>query len=94
MIWFTHNVLKNRILDWEKKLYAPGKVADKYDILERIRLELDRLYKEDRQKYDELEKALRPNTWEALEDVEESQTPSTSKIISVDIDSGFLLLAI
>ena len=94
MIWFSHNALKNRILDWEKQLYSPGKVADKYDILERIRLELDKLYKEDRQKYDELEKALRPNTWESLEDVEESQTPSTSKIISVDIDSGFLLLAI
>ena len=58
----------NRILDWEKKLYVPGKVADKYDTLEKIRLELDRLYKEDKSKYDELEKTLKPNTWDALED--------------------------
>ena len=59
---------KNKILNWEGKLYALGKVADKYEVLERIRLELDKLYKEDRSKYEELEKALKPNTWEALED--------------------------
>ena len=68
MLWFSNNAWKNRILDLEKKLYASGKVADKYDILEKIRIELDRLYKEDRAKYQELEKALKPNTWEALED--------------------------
>ncbi|MCH5229589.1 MAG: hypothetical protein J1F12_06300 [Muribaculaceae bacterium] len=68
MIWFANNTGKNRILDLEKKLYKPGKVADKYDLLEKIRLELDRLYRKDRSKYDELEKALKPNTWEALED--------------------------
>ena len=67
-LWFTNNAWKKRILECEKKLYAPGKVADKYDILEKIRLELDRLYKDDRHKYDELEKALKPNTWQALED--------------------------
>ena len=60
--------MSNQIFDWEKKLYSPGRVADKYDLLEKIRLELDRLYKEDRPTYDELEKALKPNTWEALED--------------------------
>ncbi|MCH5227253.1 MAG: hypothetical protein J1F16_05490 [Muribaculaceae bacterium] len=68
MLWFVNSDCKNQILNWEKKLYAPGKVADKYDILEKIRLELDRLYKEDRSKYEELEKALKPNTWKALED--------------------------
>ena len=68
MLWFVNNDRRNRILNWEKKLYQHGKVSDKYDILEKIRLELDRLYKEDRPKYDELEKALKPNTWEALED--------------------------
>ena len=67
-LWFKNNTRKDKILDWEKELYSSGKVADKYDILERIRLELDRLYKEDRPKYDNLEKALKPNTWEALED--------------------------
>ena len=56
------------ILDWEKKLYQPGSVSDKFDILENIRLELDRLYKVDRLKYEELERILKPNTWEALED--------------------------
>ena len=58
----------DEIINLEKLLLLKGKVADKYDILERIRLELDRLYREDRQKYDELEKTLKPNTWEALED--------------------------
>ena len=67
-LWFKNNTRKDKILDWEKELYSSSKVADKYDILERIRLELDRLYKEDRPKYDNLEKTLKPNTWEALED--------------------------
>lgn len=67
MSWFSSDI-KDKILEWEKKLYSTGSVADKYDLLERIRLELDRLYKEDRTKYEELEKALKPNTWEALED--------------------------
>ena len=68
MFWCVNSHCKTKILDWEKKLYQPGKVGDKYDILEKIRLELDRLYKEDRPKYEELEKTLKPNTWEALEE--------------------------
>lgn len=68
MRWFSNNDWKNRVLDWEKKLYHPGKVADKFDILEKIRLELDRLYKEDRPKYDEIQGLLKPNTWDALEE--------------------------
>ena len=68
VLWFANNAWKNRVLDWEKKLYSPGKVVDKYDVLEKIRLELDRLYKEDRAKYDEILKLLKANTWVALED--------------------------
>lgn len=68
MFWFANNLRPASVLDLEKKLYSPGKVADKYDILEKMRLELDRLYKEDRPKYDELARTLKPNTWEALED--------------------------
>ena len=67
MAWFPSNI-ENKILKLEKKLYVPGKVSEKYEIIERIRIELDRLYKEDRKKYDEIEKALRRNTLEALED--------------------------
>lgn len=68
MFRFSKTDVINKVLNWEKNLYSSVKVADKYDILENIRLELDRLYKEERPKYDELEKALRPNTWQALED--------------------------
>ena len=67
MAWFSSNIT-DKILNLEKKLYSTGKVSDKYDILERIRLELDRLYKDDRAQFKELEKILNPNTWEALED--------------------------
>ena len=56
------------VLDLEKNLYKPGKVTDKYDILEGIRIELDRLYNGDRSKYEALKNSLRPNTWAALED--------------------------
>lgn len=56
------------VLDREKQLYSSRSVADKFAILETIRLELDRLYREDRPRYDELEKALRPATRQALED--------------------------
>ena len=60
--------IKNKIQDCEKKLYTPGKVDDKYDILEKIWLELDRNYKDDRTKYDELERELKTKTWDVLED--------------------------
>lgn len=68
MNWFFDNTSKNKILDWEKKLYSPGKVTDKYEILEKIRIELDKLYRVDRTKYEELKNILKPHTWEALED--------------------------
>lgn len=68
MDWFPNRNTEKKISDWEKKLYSPGKIADKYDLLEKIRLELDMLYKEDRAKYDELQTLLKPNTWEALEE--------------------------
>ena len=59
--------MKQQMLQWERQLYSKGRVADKYDILERMRLELDRLYTHDRTTYDECRAALKTNTWDALE---------------------------
>ncbi len=53
----------------EEQLYSNGNVADKYDILEQMRLDLDELYKHDHQKYEECRAALKPNTWNALEEL-------------------------
>lgn len=50
----------------EPKLYENRPVAEKYSILEAMRLEFDRLYREDRQAYDKCRAALKENTWEAL----------------------------
>lgn len=56
------------ILNWERSLYGKMSVADKYDVLERMRLELDRLYRDDRETYERCRQQLRSNTWDALED--------------------------
>ena len=56
------------IKNWENRLYGEMGVADKYDFLERMRIELDRLYLEDREAYDRYHRQLKPNTWDALED--------------------------
>ena len=56
------------ILNWERSLYGKMSVADKYDVLERMRLELDRLYRDDRETYERCRQQLRANTWNALED--------------------------
>ena len=61
--------MKQKILDWERQLYSKGRVVDKYDILERMRLEFDRLYQEDRASYEDCRNALKANTWDALEDL-------------------------
>ncbi len=53
----------------EKQLYTDKGVADKYDILEQVRLQLDGLYKHNRPVYNECRGALKPNTWEALEEL-------------------------
>lgn len=52
----------------EAKLYRNLPVADKYNILEEIRLELDGLYRYDRSTYDQCRAALKENTWDALEE--------------------------
>ena len=52
----------------ESKLYQPIPVAEKYAILESMRLELDRLYRDDRPTYDRNRTSLRQNTWDALEE--------------------------
>ena len=52
----------------ESKLYQPIPIAKKYAILEAMRLELDRLYREDRPTYDRYLTVLKPNTWNALEE--------------------------
>ncbi len=56
------------MLTKESKLYQSIPVADKYAVLEFMRLELDRLYREDRHNYDIIRDALKENTWEALEE--------------------------
>ena len=60
---------KTDILKCEQQLHAKGRVADKYDILCRMRLELDRLYRHDIQAYNECRAALDSNTWDALEEL-------------------------
>ena len=57
-----------QIMIWERILYTKLSVPEKYAILEKIRLELDRLYREDRAAYDGCRQQLKPNTWDALED--------------------------
>lgn len=52
----------------ESKLYEDRPVAEKYTILEAMRLELDRLYREDRQAYEKCRASLKENTWDALEE--------------------------
>ena len=61
--------MKQKILDWERQLYSKGRVADKYNILERMRFEFDRLYKEDMASYEACRNALKANTWDALEEL-------------------------
>lgn len=60
--------VKSQIISWEQKLYSKLPVSEKYDLLERMRLELDRLYREDHPTYDECKDALKSNTWDALEE--------------------------
>ena len=70
MLWLVKKCyMKQQIIDWERQLYSKGRVADKYDILERMRLEFDRLYKEDRSSYEDCRNALKANTWNALEEL-------------------------
>lgn len=57
-----------QILIWERSLYSRLSVPDKYTFLEKIRLELDRLYREDCGTYDACRQQLKANTWDALED--------------------------
>lgn len=59
----------NQFLRMEKQLYSDGRVADKYDILEKMRHKLDELYKSNRPVYDACKRDLKPNTWEALEEL-------------------------
>ena len=61
--------MKQKILDGERQLYSQGRVSDKYDMLERMRLEFDRMYKKDRTSYNECRNALKANTWDALEEL-------------------------
>ena len=56
------------MLSQESKLYQPIPVTEKYAILESMRLELDRLYRNDRSTYDHYRAVLRQNTWDALEE--------------------------
>lgn len=59
---------KANVISWEQRLYSKLSVPEKYRILEQIRLELDRLYRDERPVYEECKAALKPNTWNALEE--------------------------
>ena len=56
------------MLTQESRLYQSIPVAEKHAILESMRLELDRLYRNDRSTYDHYRAVLRQNTWDALEE--------------------------
>lgn len=55
------------LLMLEERLYSSIGVADKYDILEQMRLILDKLHIADRKKFDLCKSKLKQNTWDALE---------------------------
>lgn len=57
-----------QMISWEQKLYSKISVSEKYGILEKMRLEFDILYKENREKYEKFRSMLKPDTWEALEE--------------------------
>ena len=65
----ANNRIKKRIFKLEKRLYSKGSVADKYDMLEEMRLLIDRLYQNDRPTYEEVRTHLKHNTWMALEEL-------------------------
>ncbi len=69
MILFKSKNPKDKFLIMEKRLYSAGDVADKYDILEQMRLDLDGLYIANRQEFEECKNSLKPNTWDALEEL-------------------------
>lgn len=56
------------VLSKEDNLYSNMSVADKYDILEEMRITLDYLYANNRPIYEKCRSLCRPTTWEALED--------------------------
>lgn len=62
----------------ERHLYSNMSVADKYYILEKIRLELDKLYENDRKTYDKCQKELKENTWKALEEAWSFRYPKSN----------------
>ena len=59
---------ENFVLQSESVLYSNIGVADKYDILEEMRIVLDNLYNNDISAYDYCKQNLKESTWEALED--------------------------
>lgn len=65
---FGKSNVKKQLISWEQKLYSKFSVPEKYGVLENMRLELDRLYRENRPAYDECKAALKSNTWDALEE--------------------------
>ena len=52
----------------EKSLYLDIAVAEKYHLLESMRLRLDWLYRNDVDTYEQCKRHLKENTWDALED--------------------------
>lgn len=67
--WFPNLKAKEKLLEAERRLYADGTVNDKYMWLVRMREVLDILYRRNRPLYEECRAALKPNTWDALEEL-------------------------
>ena len=59
--------LESYLLDLEAQLYTPIGVTAKYDILEKMRLNLDTLYANSKDLFDFYKRELKENTWAALE---------------------------
>ncbi len=76
------------ILSLQDRLYRKDiRVADKYDILEEMRLKFDELFLSDHAEYEKCKNAVSPNTWDALEDAWTLWNPvPTSNVEKEDVD--------
>lgn len=68
-----------KLLKLEAKLYEQRQIYQKYDVLEEMRLVLDKIYKKDNNTYCDAKDALKNNTWDALEEAWELWNPTPSE---------------
>lgn len=81
------------ILRLESELYSEHTVTEKYEILEKIRLILDELYKSCKNKYDRYENLLKPNTWDALEEAWKLWDPTPKNNVESEAIDGRCILS-